>query len=199
MQASDIAASKTIVAYWDGYNDESPFAPMWFDQAQLAPDNKIYVTSPGGRTNFHVIEYPDSAGLACNVVQHKHMLRTAIASGLPNFPYFRLGKWVGSPCDTITSASQEPAHLHLASIRLRPNPATTYTIADIHLLDPNSETALSLSVSDMSGIEIATYQVPAYAALQRIETSSLPNGMYLVALKSRGRVLKTEKLVVLRE
>jgi Secretion system C-terminal sorting domain len=196
--AANIEASKVTVAEWDG-NITDPNYPMLFNQAQLAPDGKIYMTSPGGRSNFHVIEYPDSAGLACKVVQRKHMLRTAIASGLPNFPYFRLGKWVGSPCDTITSASQEPTHLHLASIRLRPNPATTYTIADIHLLDPNSETALSLSVSDMSGVEIATYQIPAYAALQRIETSTLPNGMYFVALKSRGRVLKTEKLVVLRE
>jgi hypothetical protein len=172
---------------------------MLFNQAQLAPDGKIYMTSTGGRTNFHVIEHPDSAGLACKVVQHKHMLRTAISSGFPNYPYFRIGALKGSPCDTILSAQNEPEHMDLARIMLRPNPATVHTVADIYIQNASNDTELSLEVSDLSGVVLAIYQLPRYAALQRIETLSLPNGLYFVTLKSQGKVLKTEKLVVLRD
>jgi PKD repeat protein len=98
MQAPYIQSSITRVATYDGYVDEYPQFRMLFYQMQLAPDNKIYMTSSGGRTNFHVIEHPDSLGVACKVVQHKQMLNTAIAGGgFPNFPYFRLGA-MDVPC-----------------------------------------------------------------------------------------------------
>jgi hypothetical protein len=88
--ASDIAATKTTVAVYDGYQSPPGFQTL-FHQMQLAPDKKIYITGPGGRQTIHVIEYPDSAGLACQVVQHKYDFTAAIGGGLPHFPNFRLG------------------------------------------------------------------------------------------------------------
>ena len=119
LQAADIASSKIVVAEWDGYVDEDPLFPMLFYQLQLAPDNKIYMTSPGGRTNIHVIEHPDSAGLACQVTQHKYHLQTAISGGLPNFPYYRLGA-ADPPCPVSGLVEAEGGGA--ASLRVRPNP-----------------------------------------------------------------------------
>jgi Secretion system C-terminal sorting domain len=197
--ASNIEASKTTVAYWDGYVDEDPLFRLLFNQAQLAPDNKIYVTSTGGRTNFHVIEYPDSAGLACKVVQHKQMLKTAISSGLPNFPYFRLGKWTGSPCDTIKSVSTTLPEEQSAYFMLRPNPANSYTVADLFVQSVSIDQPLTLEVYSIAGQTLNSSLLSHQTTMHRIETESLPNGVYFVSLKQGGRILRTEKLVVLRE
>jgi hypothetical protein len=205
LQAPDIEASAIKVAEYDGYLVPNPPPATPFDlphnfyQGQLGPDGKIYIFSSLGRVSFSVIEHPDSFGLACDVRQHKYEFGGwgGVVSP-PRFPNYRLGPVTGSPCDTLTSATHEPEVIH-ARMQLRPNPATSYTVADLSVPDYSANMQLTLTVSDLSGSEVGTYAVPPYAALQRIETGGLPNGMYFVALKSRGRVIKTEKLVVLRE
>jgi PKD repeat protein len=91
MEATDLAASKKTVAVYDGFFSQLYVFPTLFYQCELAPDGKIYVSCPGGLRAIHVIENPDSLGLACNVVQHKHILEWPIFGGLPHFPNFRLG------------------------------------------------------------------------------------------------------------
>ncbi len=197
LQANDIEASKIRVAQNDGWLDQYG-KPLAFYQSQLGPDGKIYVFPPASVESFTVIEYPDSLGLSCQVNQHKYVFPdwTAVAQP-PRFPNFRLGPVVGSPCDTLTSSTTDQAVIQ-ASMLLRPNPATTHTVVDISLPDYSSDMQLSLTVSDLSGNVLSGYQVPPYAALQRIETAALPNGLYFITLYSKGQVLKTERLVVLR-
>jgi PKD repeat protein len=89
MNAADFASSKITVAVYDGFTANG--FPTPFYQCELAPDGKIYVSCPGGKRSIHVIEYPDSLGLACQVTQHKYILEYPIAGGLPHFPNFRLG------------------------------------------------------------------------------------------------------------
>jgi hypothetical protein len=198
LSAFDIEGSKIKVAQNDGWTD--PFGDiLTFYQSQLGPDGKIYIFPTSGRQAFSVIDNPDEAGLACSVLQHRYyFLNWSNVSQPPRFPNFRLGPVVGSPCDTIISAINEPEVMQ-ARMLLRPNPATSYTVADLSVTDYSAEMQLTLTVSDLSGSVLGTYAVPPYAALQRIETGGLPNGMYFVALKSRGRVVRTEKLVVLRD
>ncbi len=197
LQANDIEASKIRVAQNDGWLDQWG-NPLAFYQSQLGPDGKIYVFAPAGRRAFSVIDQPDSLGLACNVIQHKYFFPYWVnISQPPRFPNFRLGPVVGSPCDTLTSSTTDQAVIQ-ASMLLRPNPATTHTVADLSLPDYSSDMQLSLTVSDLTGNVLASYQVPPYAALQRIETAALPNGLYFITLRSKGQVLKTERLVVLR-
>jgi hypothetical protein len=205
LESSVIASTGIKVAQYDGYlvpnpPPSVPFGPPHnFYQAQLGPDGKIYIFSTAGRETFTVIEHPDEPGINCHVNQHKFEFgHWGPVAQPPRFPNFRLGPVVGSPCDTITSAINEPEVMQ-ARMQLRPNPATSYTVADLSVPDYSAEMQLTLTVSDLSGSEVGTYAVPPYAALQRIETGGLPNGVYFVALKSRGWVVRTEKLVVLRE
>ena len=201
LTASDMEASKIRVAQHDGWNyyiNNIPFSTTFY-QSQLGPDGKIYIFPPAGRHAFSVIDQPDSLGVACNVIQHKYFFPDwSTVSQPPRFPNFRLGPLVGSPCDTLTSSIQglEPIK---ANMVLRPNPATSYAVADISLPEYSADMMLTLTITDLSGSEVGQYRVPPYAALQRVETEQLPNGLYFVSLKSRGRVLKTEKLVVLRD
>jgi len=96
--ADDIEASRETVAEYDGY--VAPFATRFY-LAQLAPDNKIYISCPNGVTVLHVIHQPNEKGLACNVEQHGIHLPTYNGASMPNFPNFRLGPLDDSTCDTL--------------------------------------------------------------------------------------------------
>jgi hypothetical protein len=140
----------------------------------------------------------DSGILACGVSQFKYYFPNW--GGIcqpPRFTNFRLEPEVGSACDTLTSSVKLPEES--GSFILRPNPATNYTVADITITDFSESMQLEIEISALGGTKPDKYHVPLYAALQRIETGHLPNGMYFITLKSKGIVLKTEKLVVLRE
>ena len=98
LTASDIGATKTLIAKYDGYQNPNHCD---FYLAKLAPDGKIYMNSWGGCKNLHVIEYPDRQGSACNLRQHAVPLFTYTEIGLPNLPNFRLGPLDGTNCDTL--------------------------------------------------------------------------------------------------
>ncbi|NUO00981.1 MAG: PKD domain-containing protein [Saprospiraceae bacterium] len=100
LQAPDIEASRITVAEWDGFAQNGSFATTFY-LAQLAPDGKIYITSNSSVSYLHVINHPDSLGLACDVCQHCVELPTWNAFSLPNFPNYRLHHLEGSPCDTL--------------------------------------------------------------------------------------------------
>ncbi len=96
--ASDIAASRKVVAVYDGFKD--PFS-VTFYLMQLAPDGKIYSSATNGTRFLHVIHRPDEEGTACRYQQHGIQLYKYNNVSLPNFPNYRLGPLDGSPCDTL--------------------------------------------------------------------------------------------------
>jgi len=100
LQAADIAASKTLVAEWDGYVHEIHFSTT-FAIAQLAPDDRIYVGTAFSTPFLHVIEHPDRKGVACQVRQRGIHLPNYNSYSIPNFPNFRLGPLDGSACDNL--------------------------------------------------------------------------------------------------
>ncbi|MBK6643050.1 MAG: hypothetical protein IPG39_18365 [Bacteroidetes bacterium] len=86
--AANIMSTKTTVAVWDGfYSPNPPFATK-FDIAQLAPDGKIYIATGNSTLHLHVINQPDSAGLACDLVQHGVPLPAYNFNSLPNHPNY---------------------------------------------------------------------------------------------------------------
>jgi len=97
-EASDINASRQLVATTDGYVH---IFPSYFMQMQLAPDGKIYMTSRTAVPFLHRIDYPDRPGVACQVIQHCLDSLVATTLCIPSFPHFRLGPLDGSPCDTL--------------------------------------------------------------------------------------------------
>lgn len=83
LEALDIAASKTLVAAYDGFVSVNQTD---FYKSQLAPDGKIYFNSFGPVYYLHVIEHPDSAGLACEVRQHAIDLPNYHFAAMPSYP-----------------------------------------------------------------------------------------------------------------
>ena len=99
LTVADLQSSTIQVALWDSIDD--PFNTYFFLE-QLAPDNKIYVSTYNGSFSLHVINSPDSLGLLCNVVQRGLELPDSNSNfSVPNHPNYDLGPLQGSPCDTL--------------------------------------------------------------------------------------------------
>ncbi len=91
----DIAASRITI-------DALPPPPSGTDFAmiQLAPDQKIYVSGYNLK-ELHVIHNPNASGLACNFEKNALSFSHNLGRSIPNHPYYGLGPWDGSPCDTL--------------------------------------------------------------------------------------------------
>jgi len=104
LEAVDVAASRDTVAIYDGFEYEYnniTYQPRFYNM-QNTPDGKIYISCPNTSSRYlHVIDQPDSAGIACNVLQHHIELPAFNLFSLPNLPNYRLGALEGSPCDTL--------------------------------------------------------------------------------------------------
>ncbi len=99
--ADDIAASKELIAVWDGFSSPVPLGSTTFFLAQLAPNGKIYINANNTTDYLHVIHNPNAAHPECNLEQHGQQLPTLNKFSIPNNPYWRLGPLDGSPCDTL--------------------------------------------------------------------------------------------------
>ncbi|MBP9083313.1 MAG: hypothetical protein KBH11_09575 [Bacteroidia bacterium] len=99
LTAPIIATTKTHIATYDYFMDPTYCT---FYQMRLGPDNKIYMGNWNASSHVSVINSPDSAGAACNFVQHQLPLISTYTGKLPHFPNYRLGPMTGSFCDTLT-------------------------------------------------------------------------------------------------
>ncbi len=66
-----------------------------------APDGKIYLGQLGTTYKLHVINRPDFPGAASDIQLNGVNLPRLNAGTTFNHPYYRLGEWETSPCDTI--------------------------------------------------------------------------------------------------
>ncbi|MEZ4985692.1 MAG: PKD domain-containing protein [Saprospiraceae bacterium] len=93
LEAEDIEASRVLI---------SPSINGWaYYMAQLAPNSKIYISHQGTQDSIHIIHHPNRRGHACDFVHLGQPLPDITFRTMPNFPYYGLGPWDGSPCDTL--------------------------------------------------------------------------------------------------
>ncbi len=102
-----------------------------------------------------------------------------------------------------TGASGEPKSLPVvktveeeapALLSVFPNPATSWSVASLHL--PKGTQEVTLRVLDLSGKQLHMQVVPADQPQLVLDTRRLAPGAYLVELSSTKGVLATEKLIV---
>ena len=74
------------VAIYDGF--ASPFPPFYttFFNMYLAANGKIYTTSGSTVLHIHEMNYPNNAGLACDVQQHAIVYLVFIKETFPTTP-----------------------------------------------------------------------------------------------------------------
>ncbi len=159
----------------------------------LAANGKIYITSGSGVQHLHEMNYPDSAGIACDVQQHAISLGYAQLRAVPNHPNYNLGPVVGSICDTLSVGIAEPAHDFRFSIS--PNPVSDRVVKLTYLLPQNK--AGLLEVFDLSGQRVYSQKLPPWSTLQFVQLPELSSGLYTCVIRS-GNEKTAKKLVVMR-
>ncbi len=188
MTASNIVSSQTTVAVWDTFYSPSPPAATIFYLAQLAPDNKIYISSQNGVLSMHVIEYPDSLGLACQVCQHCISLPAYNATTIPNHPNYHLGALGSSICDSLNTDIESISFSRNEEYTIFPNPVSDFLY--IRKTPATIEDKIKIYNSMLQQLSISTTTINNGEYLE-FNTENLLPGVYFLEIDSKkGRVLK---------
>jgi hypothetical protein len=177
LQSANIQDSKQLIAISDSIH-------QCFWMHRLAPDGKIYLSS--GSNYLHVINSPDSAGTACNFVQRQVFLLSNV-DGLPNLPNYRLGREVGSACDTVYTNIKEEGIRKEVSIY--PNPATD----KLYISIAGIKEPLTILLLNTLGQEVASYALAQKE--QEISLTNLPKGVYYCRVLGREGAYFATKVV----
>jgi hypothetical protein len=171
----------------------SPNPPFYtnFYLMYLAANGKIYISSGSSVKHLHEMNYPDSAGLACDVQLH-NVFTNCFYIGVPNHPNYYLGRLVGSACDTLTNINDLTEHDFRFSILPNPNNGNF----KIMYLLPQNKTG-RLEIFDLNGRVVYSQNLPQWSTIQFISLPKIANGVYNCVVTSGGeRVAK--RLVVIR-
>jgi hypothetical protein len=186
--SSNIAGSKQLIANLDGF--------IWmqsltgFTQSQLTPDNRIFIAA-GGTPYIHIINYPDSSGTSCALTQHSLLLNSQIYS-TPNYPNFRLGRWVGSPCDVLIG--KENPEYELAKLSCFPNPVADNISFELEMMNKNFQ--MKLEIYNLLSDKLGEVFTSPFQSIIHYNASSLTNGIYVAVLKKEGKILTSCRFVV---
>ncbi len=190
LQSSDIAASQVLLGEYDGY--VSPFATTFYN-CQLGPDCKIYCNCYNSCDVFHVVNYPDEPGLACDFVQHGVQLASSNALSLPNFPNYRLG--TGQP-PCMPTATEEVAVKKVLPFSLSPNPASDWAF-----LQTKDEASFEgkLQIFDVSGkLQLDESMVTGIGQPFLLDLTRFNAGFYSYKILRDGKLVCSDKLIIVK-
>ena len=187
LQAVDINASRVTVAIYDGF--QSPFYTNFFI-SQLAPNGKIYITSSNSTDRLHVIENPDSAGLACNFRQHAIVTPRYNGFSLPNFPHFRTPALPPGACDT-TGVALLPVLKERMKIYPNPSYNSRFKIA------ATQSSPDYVQIQDLLGRLLLQEAWDNAGSEKEIQLPLGAKGVYFVSVWKEGKLIGREKLIVL--
>ncbi len=193
-QINTDSLSIDTVANYDGYISPGPTCcATSFWNMYLAANGKIYITSGSSVQHLHEMNYPDSAGFACDVQQHAIDLGSYLhLRAVPNHPNYNLGPVVGSVCDSLSVGIAERSHDF--RMGLSPNPTQNGFVKLVYLLPQNQPG--ELNIYSITGQLMYRQSLPPWSSLQHLDVSYLPGGLYTCVLISGGYRTAT-KLVVM--
>jgi hypothetical protein len=147
----------------------------------LAANGKIYITSGSSVQHIHEMNYPDSAGVACDVQQHNIALGNYFhLRAVPNHPNYYLGALTGSPCDTLTSNVELIDHDFKFSVSPNPNGGNFR----IMYLLPQNEKGI-LEVFDVNGRRVYEMNLAQWSTMQIIQLPEyISSGIYNCVISS---------------
>ncbi|MCO5289800.1 MAG: T9SS type A sorting domain-containing protein, partial [Bacteroidetes bacterium] len=190
--APNIGVTFQTVAINDTFLSAPPVFYTSFHLMYLAANGKIYVSSGSSVKHLHEMNYPDSAGIACDVQLH-NVFTNCFFIGVPNHTNYYLGRLVGSPCDTLTGIHDLAAHDFRFSVSPNPNNGN---FKIMYLLPQNKSG--TLQIFDITGKEIYHQNLPPWSTLQYISLPKIADGVYQCTITSNNQRVN-KKLVVVRE
>jgi len=188
LESQDISGSKTLVSIYDGFQSSGNSTDFY--KSQLAPDGKIYICTYGPTYYLHVIEHPDSAGLACQIMQHSIELPNRHFAAMPNFPNYRLGALPG-PCDTLSVSSYEPL-LQSNSVTVYPNP----TSGDIRIEYVGESNIHWVEIFDLAGKRLyANKHIGDTLTIDKA-SHAIGSGFYILKITSDFEKSEIKKIII---
>jgi hypothetical protein len=183
-QISNYSDTATAVLRVIGEKDVSYVEQYPFEQASLMPNGKICIGTYGGSTEaFHTIDSADNLANPKFVYRGFPVDYILSAGGVSNMPHYRLGRLIGSACDTLikdTIPEGINAVNSLASVKVYPNPASSYVVVSLMEYGADAQ----LTITDITGKVV--HEQSMYLDAQ-VDVSRWVSGMYLVRIDSRGR------------
>ncbi len=174
----NVPSSIDTVAVYDGFTTPPGNFSNEFELLYRANDGKIYASTYSSTLSLHRINYPDSAGIACDVQQHALNIPCYNHSTTPNHPNYFLGADSGSVCDTLLGVKNKVLNRLNNSLKLFPNPVQDV----LSLTYTPSEKSKLLEVYNVDGKLVLTCKLPPWSQMQNIDVSDLPDGLYLCKL-----------------
>jgi Secretion system C-terminal sorting domain len=164
--------------FWQG------FYQSVMQQMQLAPDGKIYISSFVA-PNLHVIDHPNVRGIGCGF--REWGIQLPVESGtMANYPNFRLGREVGSGCDTIYNSVSD---VDVGGVKVYPNPTSSH----ISIEWDGSVQPTHFIIRDLLGREVSNLPIS-----HQVSLDGLQNGMYFVSIYKNEVGICVRKVVVQR-
>jgi hypothetical protein len=185
----------TIATYDGFYSPYTWCCQTSFFNMYLAANGKIYMTSGNGVQHIHEMNYPDSAGVACDLQQHAINLGVWSFRAVPNHANYYLGCDTSqTTCPCLTTGINEVAG-HDFKFSISPNP-TNGNIKIVYLLPQNQKGLFE--VFDVTGKKVFSYALPPWSTLQQFDLRFLGGGIYNCMITS-GNERVSKKLVVLSD
>jgi hypothetical protein len=183
------------VATYDGFCFPNPVSCTSFFNMYRASNGKIYITSGNSVQHIHEMNFPDLAGIACDVKQHDINLNGIwYLRAVPNHPNYYLGALTGSPCDTLTSIGELPEQDFRFSVSPNPNNGEF----KIMYLMPQNQKG-KLEVFDVSGRLVYEMSLPPWSTMQYVNLpESISSGMYNCVITSGGERMN-KKIAVIKD
>jgi hypothetical protein len=191
--AANIPATQTVVGVYDNFFDPD-FACCGSTTPNthcLARNGKIYVTGGIGTKYWNVIESPNTGGVGCHLNQHSVHLPTFKRDNIENIPNYRLGRLIGSACDTLYTNTAPPIE-DGRGVKAYPNPTNKLLLIEWEQVIPKNTTC---TLTDNIGRVLYTEPVAEYSMLKEIDTSGFPNGIYFLILSSKEQGFFCRKTV----
>ena len=188
--------SVDTVAIYDGFISPptSGCCPSTFFNMYLAANGKIYITSGSTAQHLHVINYPDSVGLACDVQQHAINLGYGQLGAVPNHPNYYLGCDTTLGCACLVNVGTNEIGVHDFNYRLSPNPVTSNYLHIGYQLPQNQPG--TFQVMDITGKIVFTYHLPQWSNEQSLSLPQLCEGLYIGVITS-GTYRANKKFAVI--
>ena len=183
LHASNVEMSQIKIADYDGFVNQGFFQTVFYQQL-LGPDNKIYINSSSGVMDYAVINYPDSAGLACDFQQHSIHL-PGYSVSLPNHPNYFLGPIHGSVCDSLT-IDVPPVNTGVQPFYFFPNPAKNVAYITQNRSELIKSVKIFNSIGQTEQTEFLSINKDEYL---QINLSGLFPGIYFAEIVTDKRVV----------
>lgn len=196
---SNMQASLTMVAVNDGYYSPVPPLQSGFWTTYLAANGKILISSGSTVVDLHYINYPDSAGLACDVHLHDLHMPCLTGGSNVNHPNYYLGcdtTQTSCPCLTDMNDLSPPDF----KFRVYPNPVTKGILNIGYLLPQSASGGKSgiFEIMDVTGKIVFRYTLPPWSNEQSFSLHSLANGVYNCSITSNNQRVN-KKIVIIKE